>query len=157
MKNLLLMAFLLSSFAFAGDAAHKHGVQSKAFNKVLKSYENLHTAFFNDDIKKIKQSAKDTLADIEKIKDETILKTLGYTKKKLQELGQSDDLSSAQDAMNIVSQGLFVVLDKHSPNKKYARYYCPMVKKYWIQNISESDKVMNPYAPSVMPHCGSKK
>jgi hypothetical protein len=67
------------------------------------------------------------------------------------------DIESNKKSFNTVSQGILVVLDKYSHNKNYARYFCPMVKKYWIQNISKSEKVMNPYASTTMPHCGAKK
>lgn len=175
MKNLIIMLLVLSNFAFAeGDVhkhhkmskshgkkmemkGHKHGVQNKSFDKVLVKYESLHKAFFDNDAKKIKVNAKAVLDEIEAIKDEKIAKTLNYTKKKLTEISASDDIKASQEAMNTVSQGLLVVLEKHAPNKSYARYYCPMVKKYWIQNISESEKVMNPYASDSMPHCGAKK
>ena len=69
----------------------------------------------------------------------------------------SDDIKESKEAMNTVSQGMLVVLEKHAPNKDYARFYCPMVKKYWIQNKTKIKKVMNPYASSSMPHCGSIK
>ena len=96
-------------------------------------------------------------AAISEIKDPEILKLLDYTQKKLPELQNSNDLDQSKEAMNVISQGILNVLEKHAPNKNYARYYCPMVKKYWIQNIKDSEKVMNPYASASMPHCGSKK
>ena len=175
MKNLLLMTLVLSNLAFAQDDAHKHHSMSKghgkkmemkehkhgaandAFNKVLVKYEGLHKSFFDNDIAKIKINAKAVLEEIEAIKDEKIAKTLNYTKKKLSEISKSDDIKANKEAMNTVSQGILVVLEKHAPNKNYARYYCPMVKKYWIQNISDSEKVMNPYASDSMPHCGGKQ
>mgnify|MGYP000002837158 FL=1 len=97
------------------------------------------------------------MEEIEAIKDEKIAKTLNYTKKKLGEISKSDDIKVNKEAMNTVSQGILVVLEKHAPNKNYARYYCPMVKKYWIQNITKSEEVVNPYAGDYMPHCGVKK
>ena len=136
---------------------HKHGESNQAFNDVLKEYEGLHSAFFKDDIKKINENAKEVLNKIEKIEDKKIAKTLTYTKKKLNEIIKEDDIEKKREAMNTVSQGLLVVLEKHAPNENYSRYYCPMVKKYWIQNVSKSEKVVNPYAGSYMPHCGTKK
>ena len=175
MKNLLLMTLVLSNLAFAQDDAHKHhnmskghgkkmemkehkhGAENDAFNKVLVKYEGLHKSFFDNDVAKIKANAKAVLEEIEAIKDEKIAKTLTYTKKKLGEISKSDNIQTSKEAMNTVSQGLLVVLEKHAPNKSYARYYCPMVKKYWIQNVSDSEKIMNPYASDSMPHCGTRK
>ncbi|MBD65083.1 MAG: hypothetical protein CME62_07745 [Halobacteriovoraceae bacterium] len=138
-------------------SAHAHGVENKQFNKVLSEYESLHQAFFDEKLEKTKTQAKSVSAAISEIKDPEILKLLTYTQKKLTELQNSTDLDKSKEAMNVVSQGILNVLEKHAPNKHYARYYCPMVKKYWIQNIKDSEKVMNPYASTSMPHCGSKK
>ncbi|MBI4403613.1 MAG: DUF3347 domain-containing protein [Deltaproteobacteria bacterium] len=35
-------------------------------------------------------------------------------------------------------------------------YYCSMVKKFWVQPKTDKE-LMNPYAGTQMPHCGSKK
>lgn len=150
MKKLLLITLLISSIAFAQ-------AENPAFNEVLVKYESLHQSFFENDNAKIKTNAKVLLNEMEAIKDDKIVKTLSYTKKKLNEITMSDDIKANKEAMNTISQGLLVVLEKHAPNKNYARYYCPMVKKYWIQNISKSEKVLNPYASASMPHCGGKQ
>ena len=49
---------------------HAHGKENKKFNKVLKSYEKLYQAFFDNDNKKVKKQAKKVLKSIENIKDE---------------------------------------------------------------------------------------
>lgn len=159
MRKLLFtfLVLLLTTSAMAEMNGHKHGHQNKKFDDVLVKYESLHKAFFDNNTNDVKAKASEVLAEIEKIKDEKIVKTLTYTKKKLKEISESNDAKANKEAMNTVSQGLLVVLEKHAPNKSYSRYYCPMVKKYWIQNISKSEKVMNPYASSSMPHCGAKK
>lgn len=148
MRLIIMFSLLFTQLAFASNSD---------FDKSLSSYEKLHQAFFDNDIKQIQKSAKLLLNNLNEIKDEKMVKTLNYSKKKLESISQSEDMEQSREAFNIVSQGLLVVLEKQSPNKKYSRYYCPMVKKYWIQNISESEKVMNPYASKSMPHCGSKQ
>jgi hypothetical protein len=148
MKILNVFLVLFSISTFAGN---------EAFDKTLGSYEKLHKAFFDNDLEKVKSSAGELLASIDAIKDEKIGKTLDYTKKKLSELKEAKSLDDGKDRFGVISRGLLVVLEKHAPNKSYAKYYCPMVKKYWIQNITVSEKVMNPYASSSMPHCGEKK
>jgi predicted RNA-binding Zn-ribbon protein involved in translation (DUF1610 family) len=148
MKKLLLFILLVSNVTFAGN---------ERFNNVLVSYERLHKAFFDNDIKKIQKSANNVLSGIKIIKNERISKTLNYTEKKLIEIIESSNIEESKEKLNIISQGLFVVLKKYAVNKNYVRYYCPMVKKYWIQNILKSKKIMNPYASVSMPHCGMKK
>ncbi len=148
MKWFTLFLVLTSNSLFAADPA---------FDRALAGYEKLHQAFFDRDLSKVHESAKGVLKQIEDIKDEKMIKTLTYTKKKLESLVNVDTLEKGQADFNTISQGLLVVLEKESPNNNYSRYYCPMVKKYWIQNIKESEKVMNPYASDSMPHCGEKK
>ncbi len=152
MKRLILVLTLVSHFTFGADKA-----ADKAFGKALVSYEKLHQAFFDNDLSQVHRSANAVLKEVQSIKDEKMVKTLTYTKKKLQALTQVASLEEGKKDFDTISQGLLVVLEKQAPHKKYARYYCPMVKKYWIQNISESEEVMNPYASRMMPHCGEKK
>ncbi len=148
MRYLVLAFLVISNLAFAGN---------EQFDNTLAVYEKLHQAFYQNDLKKIKAEAKNLLDTTEKIKDEKIGKTLTYTKKKLNEILKSDDLKEIKKAFNTISQGLLVVLEKHAPNKNYSRYYCPMEKKYWIQNTAKTDEVQNPYASEKMPHCGLGK
>jgi hypothetical protein len=50
---------------------------------------------------------------------------------------------------------LVQLINTYDFGKKYQAYYCPMVRKKWIQNISKIEKVHNPYDSS-MPHCGGR-
>lgn len=147
MKLLSILLFCVS-FSVLGN---------ENFDKVLSHYELLHKAFFANDLSQVKEAAKKVRSAIGEIKDEKIQKILAFSVKKLELIEKSDDLSSSQKAFDTASQGILVVLEKQAPNSSYARYYCPMVKKYWIQNISESEVVENPYASQSMPHCGEKK
>jgi len=152
MKIFILVAMLISSLSFANEAEGK-----KKFNEVLSQYEKLHEAFFTNNSEKIVESAKSVLEKLNQIEDKQIQKKLNFSKKKLNEIISTKDAEKQKNAMNTVSQAFLVVLEKDIPNKNYARYYCPMEKKYWIQNVSETEKVQNPYASSTMPTCGVKK
>lgn len=149
MIKILLTFILLIQVSWAKDKS--------AFDKSLTNYEQLHTAFFANDLNEIHKKAANLLSSLNEINDEKINKTLSYSKRKLQNMTKMESLEEARSSFNIVSQGLLVILEKQSPRNNYSRYYCPMLKKYWIQNISQSEKVMNPYAPQSMPHCGEKK
>lgn len=150
MKKILVLAslFFLSNAFGSTD--------SQVFEKALQSYEKVHAAFYSDNLDQAKKEALALEKELGNLKDEKVTKTLAFTMKKISGLQKEGDIKQAHKAFNIISQGLLVVLEKHLPNKKYARYYCPMVEKYWIQNITESEKVMNPYAAKSMPHCGAK-
>lgn len=168
MKVLSVLFLLVFQVAYAQDhnhgqkmekkaMSHEHGKENKQFNAVLGEYEKLHSEFFDNNLEKIKEQAKMVNQSISKIEDKEILKLLTFTQKKLTLIENSDDMEKSREAMGVVSQGMINVLEKHANNKNYAGYYCPMVKKYWIQNIEDSDKVRNPYASTTMPSCGSRK
>ena len=148
MEFLLALLFITHSLAHASE---------KPFDNVMVKYEHLHQSFFDNDNDKVKKASKELLEAIGNVKDENISKKLAYSQQKLSQMSTADDLEENKKAFNTVSQGLLVVLEKDVGKGNYARYYCPMVKKYWIQNTTKSDKVMNPYASDSMPHCGSKK
>jgi len=150
MKTVLAPFFL---FLLLVQGVH---AKSSLFSDALKSYEKLNQAFLNNDIDEIKKESIVLKEKISKLDNTKALDTLKYSQKKLEFLQTNDDLDQAQEAFNIISQGMLVVLEKHLRDESYSRYYCPMVKKYWIQNITESTKVMNPYASKSMPHCGEK-
>ena len=147
--RLALFVCLLSLNIFASDQTD--------FNEALGKYEKLHDAFFKNDLKSVHKYSTELAQEISEINNKEVKKKLSYTLSKLAELEKTSDIDAAKKNMNIVSQGILVVLEKDLPNKDYARYYCPMVKKYWIQNVSKVEKVHNPYASESMPHCGERK
>ena len=125
---------------------------SSDLSSVLVDYDHLHGAFFKNDMKMIKEGASKLKKSLFKLKQ----KDMEYAVKRLENLVGRDDIKKAHEDFNIVSQAILVLIDREGGVKNHSRYYCPMVKKYWIQNTTDSEKVMNPYASSSMPHCGSK-
>jgi hypothetical protein len=149
MKFIIVITFMFMTSLLANDQA--------TFEDALKSYEQLHQSFFDGNLAKVNSNAKALMGKLLQLESSEIKSKLTYAQKKLNELEGAQDLEKAKDAMNIVSQALLIILEKDLPNKNYDRYYCPMVKKYWIQNVSKNDKVYNPYASQSMPHCGERK
>jgi hypothetical protein len=127
-----------------------------SFNKALKTYEKVHDAFFKRDLKTAQKFSSQLEKELSQIKEPEHTKLLAPVMKRVKSLRETKDVEEAHDDFHVISVGMLGVLDRAMPNKSYARYYCPMVKKYWIQNITESEKVMNPYASDTMPHCGGK-
>lgn len=148
MKLVMVVFLLFVSNVFAGDIS---------FDKGLANYEKLHQAFFDRDLHKVHVTASELLKDLSAIKDPKMIKTLTYSMKKLKALAKIGSLEEGKGDLNTISQGILVVLEKQAPHKDYARYYCPMEKKYWIQNTSKEKEVMNPYASKMMPHCGERQ
>ena len=150
MKTFLLCLFLLSSLceAYASPSGDS-----------LKTYENLHQAFFKYDQKKILTLAKDLSDSLKKIEDEKVQKQLEKDNlyKYLESFSKAQNREIQNSLLNSISKKLFdILIEGDKENKEYSLYYCPMVKKYWLQNTIKISEVQNPYAPE-MPNCGSKK
>lgn len=154
MKSIVLTFFVFLSLAsqkiYSEDS-------SKVMDQVMQDYEELHAAFFSNKMSSIKKEASDLLDSMKRLENEEVLKKLKFTKEKLESLKSTSELKDARESFDVISQALSYVLKKHYPSKTYERYYCPMVQKYWIQNVSKSEEVKNPYASDTMPYCGSQK
>ena len=121
--------------------------------EVMATYDELHKSFFNYDAKKVQSLAAQLHDSIDKIHNPEIKKLLTYSNTKLAELKSSSDRDKSNQIYNTVSMTLIHVLSTYDTGLAHQPYYCPMVKKKWIQNPKNGDKVENPYA-SNMPHCG---
>jgi len=65
---------------------------------------------------------------------------------------QAQDLETARNTFFSLSKPVLVYLNKfHAEKSRYARYYCGMAKKGWVQ--SDMD-IKNPYYGSSMLRCG---
>ena len=60
------------------------------------------------------------------------------------------------EQFHLFTKNLMNLEGEHSFSSEYSVYYCPMVKKNWLQSTAKSDEVRNPYDSS-MPKCGVKK
>ncbi len=150
MMKFLFIPLLLAFNCFSAEKTQPD------FSKILKSYDKLYNAYLKQNHDQVKKSAGSLLEEISQVNDDNISKALNFSKKKLEAIQRSSQLIDSYDALNIVSQALFATAKKYSKLKGYSRYYCPMVKKYWMQP-AQMKKTNNPYAVKTMPHCGSKK
>lgn len=116
----------------------------------------LQQAFFEYDADKVQSKAADLRKKILEIQDPEISKKLSFAVSKLTEIKSSNTRDQNNEALHITSTALIHLMKKEKANSKYKAYFCPMVKKNWIQNTEDTKKVMNPYAPE-MPHCGGPK
>ena len=122
---------------------------------VFKANEDLHTAFYNFDATKIASKASEVSKAIEEIEDAEIKKKLTYSKARLEEMEASKSKEELAKAYHLVSMALIHILDNYDVGSDYKGFYCPMVKKKWVQNTSSQKGVENPYAKE-MPKCGEK-
>lgn len=158
------LSFFVISFTFFYNVSantHEHTkkslsgeVKARLLN-VFESNEKLHQAFFKYDVENVEKNAKQLLDSINKINDPEIAKLLNFSKSKLKEIGTANKREENNQNYHLVSMALIHILNTYNLGNAYKAYFCPMVKKKWIQNTKELDEVQNPYA-SNMPNCGEQ-
>lgn len=150
MKLIFISLYLLSVSLLASSG------DKEVFDKMLSHYEIMGDAFFKNDLKTVNQVAKELVKESKGLKEEKVLEVMKPTMTFLNSLTSEVKVDKAHKDFNVVSRNFLTILEKHLPNKSYGKYYCPMVQKYWIQNVTKNEKVMNPYAADTMPHCGGR-
>ena len=149
LKIVFLSLFMISSL---GKEVLPKMVK-KSFITSLELNESLHMNFFNYDGAKIVSSASHVIKALEKVKfkkmEVNLKKALTYLKK------VEKDANKETNYMNYSLANIYLIriINKFDLGNKYRAYYCPMVRKKWIQNYDKLKKVHNPYHPE-MPHCG---
>lgn len=171
MKFLTILLFTVIGFGAKATNSHKHhGHQEKKsdvslktvskeakaeLKSVLEKYDELHSVFFQYNGKEVEKVATKLKAEINKIQDSDFKKLLSFSAKKLDSLKASSSREENNKNFNIISMALIHVINKYDVSSDHSAFYCPMVKKKWIQNTKKLASVSNPYAPE-MPGCGGK-
>jgi CHAT domain-containing protein len=133
--------------------------EKKVILSALAAYDQLHASYFEYNEENIIVRAKN-LSDkiklinekmiVEEIKKDNVQKLIGAIKSK-------NSRSINNSLMDNISKRLNdIIVSKIDLGGQYGLFYCPMVEKYWLQNIKNMSQVHNPYAPE-MPDCGSQK
>lgn len=160
MKKIVALSFLvfqlLTFQSFAAEKTQLDVTDKNELDSVLSSYEKLHQSFFQYDAKSAQKIAGEMVATIAKIKNKDVVKLLEFSKKTLSEITESKSRDDNNQNLHLVSMALGHVINKYEVSGKYNVFYCPMIKKKWIQNTEKSSEVNNPYAPE-MPHCGGQE
>lgn len=124
--------------------------------KVLELNEDLHQAFFKNGPRQIELKAQELTKAVKGISDPAIEKLLSHSRKQLEEIKAERDREENNQSYHQFSMALMYVLETYNIGNDYQAYYCPMVKKKWIQNSKKVTEVQNPYMPD-MPSCGTKE
>jgi hypothetical protein len=70
---------------------------------------------------------------------------------------QPTDADAIRNAFGQISDPLIAIVRANTDLKaQWSLYFCPMVKKYWLEPAAET-KVLNPYTGASMPGCGEKR
>ncbi len=152
--NKIILISLFTLLTFANERISLEASKKTEIIKMLEVNEQLHSAFFDYDAKKVEESAKALSESIGTISTPEVKKLLKYSQMKLKDIKASNSESANKQKYHIVSMALIHIVNKYEVGK-YNAYSCPMVKQKWVQNSAKQDKVHNPYAAN-MPHCGQK-
>jgi ribonucleotide reductase beta subunit family protein with ferritin-like domain len=154
MKKILVLLSLVLAFSIQAKEAVSAGAK-KAMVKALTENEKLHMAYFNYDTQKIVTSRDKFVKDLKSVKDKKLQAKLKKAISYLEKISKANDKEKNNKYYHYANVYLIQLVEKFDFHKNYQPYYCPMVRKKWIQNISKIEKVHNPYDPS-MPHCGGR-
>ncbi len=145
---------LILSFSLYAKEKVDSSTVAKMIN-ALKANESLHASFFQYDPKKIEQDSKLVLSGLKKVNHEKLDKDIKRTISYLEKIKASASRDDNNKNYHLASSFLIKLINKYDFGPKYQAYYCPMVRKKWVQNVEEKSRVHNPYDPS-MPHCGGR-
>jgi len=143
MKTLFSCLFFLSSQRAVADA--------KFIKPILESNDALFASLLGDDQKLVATSASQLLVKINATKDKK-LNSISTSLKKI------TDKNSKKDNLDLYSkfmEGFLPLAKEHGLGNEYLVYYCPMVKKYWLQNNKLFKKTQNVFAQEML-ECGGK-
>lgn len=166
MKSLIIGLLLLNSYA-AFTQTHKHDhaehkaspslTQSDA--KVVKFLLKKNDELFN----KLLKGSQDEVANVSKqvatiaknLKSEE-LKELKLKVSALEKISNKNTKDQNLNAYGEFLPALVEVVKKYRPDANYQIYYCPMIKKNWIQDQRTNSAVRNVFAQDML-ECGGKE
>lgn len=160
---------LVSSVAMAHNhSEHEHAQQTakpskvtisesdkKSLLEVLKSNDGLFNDFLKDDQKKVEEAARLLEEKLEKITSSE-LESLKKARIALSKITKGKSKSENLEFYSEFVPSLVESVKNHASDSDYKIYYCPMVKKYWVQNEKTNSSVRNVFAQEML-ECGSKQ
>lgn len=162
-KNLIIVALfsLLSLNAFSQHTHHHAGhgqaasaASSPELNLVLEKNDALFSEFLMASPQALEKRASELHQAIAKAKSQDVkglLAAAGNLTKIKNKLSKDDNLALYHEFMKNFAE----VIKKSNVSKTHAVFYCPMVKKYWVQNITQNRDVKNVFAQEML-ECGSE-
>ena len=127
-----------------------------SLTQILKADELLHESFFKYDAAAVEKNATALAKLVSEIKVKKIKKIFKRTPEQLRKIKASQQKEKNYHLYGLFNNAMVEILKKYDLGDDYNIYYCPMLKKSWVQNSKKKNKVHNPYAGDYMPHCGMK-
>ncbi|EQC45286.1 DUF3347 domain-containing protein [Bacteriovorax sp. Seq25_V] len=154
MKKLILILLLAVSFSgFAKDKLEKSS--KELMLKILDKNESLHSSFFSYKAKEVEAAAKLVLSVSQTNKDKLLKADIDKANEYLSQIKSTVNEDENKKFYGLANIYLVKIINKYDLGEKYQAYYCPMVRKRWIQNTKKEANVQNPYDAS-MPDCGGR-
>lgn len=163
-----LVFSLLSTLTYAGQdkhAGHNMAADNKAstlsasdktsLKGLLEKNDALYNSLLGDDSKLITEKARDLKIYLHSRGHSKILNGLHQKLGKLDEIAASKDKNSTLNSYAEFVSPLIELVKKYDIGLSYNVFFCPMVKKSWIQNTDKQASVQNLYAPG-MRECGEQ-
>ena len=156
-NTIALAAFVLLTVQIqANNRQMLPQADKEALLSALQVNEKMHQAFLKYDAQAAQTTAMEFERAIKAIKNQEISQQLTPINTHIAGIKAQNDRKTNNNNYHQVSLVLAGLLAKYDLGSDYHAYYCPMVKKKWIQNSKKMSKVHNPYAPK-MVNCGMKE
>lgn len=143
MKALFVGVCFLISYLAMADA--------KLIKPVLETNDELFGTLLGEDQKLVSNAASKLLTKISNTKDTKLIAVAGNLKKISDKKSKSENLEIYSKFM----EGFLPLAKGHGLGDQHSVYYCPMVKKYWLQNNKLHKKTQNVFAQEML-ECGGK-
>ena len=149
--------FFSLNYSFAVEDKRKEVSErlKESVLSILEENERLHSSMFEYKKAALKESVEAFKKKAMGIKDKKIEELLKPALRASSELMTNKTKAEDNESYHRLSLSLVKIVESFQIGSTYNIYYCPMVKKRWVQNSKKMRKVHNPYAPE-MPHCGGQ-
>lgn len=139
---LLTLSLLTSGLVFAGPVEDAFHANDKLFNALL-----------GTDQAQVEKAAKEMAQLLQKDKTPQ-LKGLKENLKSLEAISKANTKDKNLELYGKIAPAL-VAMRRAGKVENYEVYYCPMVKKHWVQNAKTTPAVRNVFA-QYMLECGEQ-
>lgn len=133
----------------------KSGFSEKQLADLWRTYHLVFTGFIKSDFKKAEAGAKEMIKVLDGLALGTEQKLLAKAKKGLDQIEEKASREINNKHFESVSKVLVSYLNQYKIDPKFQIFYCPMVRKRWIQDTKRYAKTHNAYDPGML-HCGGK-
>ncbi len=121
----------------------------------LEANESLHASYFKYNSEEVDKWARVVEKKLSDVKHPKLNDDLIKAKSFLGKINGRAKQEENNKNYHLASSYLIKLVNKYDFGPKYQAYYCPMVRKKWLQNVDKQSRVHNPYDSS-MPHCGGR-